>query len=408
MQCTKVLMLFNNKHRLLPLIFCATLSMLLACTQQPVPVTPARLEKPTSPPAAKAEIVIAAVGDVMMPESIQSAVAQDKHGYDLLFEKITPDLAAADITFANLETPVNHKAGVSGYPKFNAPRELLASLKKAGVDIVSIANNHAMDAGSNGLKRTIDNVGAAGIVLTGAGRNKTEASEIKKLTVRGITAAFLAYTYSTNQRLPRKSANAPGVNVLGPNSAADLARAAASVRQARADADLVVVSLHWGDEYATSPTAWQRRVASELIEAGADVLLGHHPHVLQPIESYTARDGRTGLIAYSLGNFISSQNAEVSYANKTHRKALRGDGIILSITATKEGGGTRVASAEFLPIWTLRESIGKAAVYRPVSLARELLMLGAKQKRDSTEEKLMQLLSYRQECIIQKLTGKPE
>jgi hypothetical protein len=98
----------------------------------------------------------------------------------------------------------------------------------------------------------------------------------------------------------------------------------------------------------------------------------------------------------------------VSYANKTHRKALRGDGIILSITATKEGGGTRVASAEFLPIWTLRESIGKATVYRPVSLARELLMLGAKEKRDRTEEKLMQLLSYRQECIIQKLTGKPE
>jgi poly-gamma-glutamate synthesis protein (capsule biosynthesis protein) len=170
----------------------------------------------------------------------------------------------------------------------------------------------------------------------------------------------------------------------------------------------VVVSLHWGAEFATSPTAWQRRIASELIEAGADLLLGHHPHVLQPIESYTARDGRTGLIAYSLGNFISSQNAEVSYANKTHRKALRGDGIILSITATKEGGGTRVASAEFLPIWTLRESIGKATVYRPVSLARELLMLGAKEKRDRTEEKLMQLLSYRQECIIQKLTGKPE
>jgi hypothetical protein len=130
--------------------------------------------------------------------------------------------------------------------------------------------------------------------------------------------------------------------------------------------------------------------------------------VLQPIESYAARDGRTGLIAYSLGNFISSQNAEVSYANKTHQKALRGDGIILSITAPKEGGRTRVAHAEFLPIWTLRESTGTAVVYRPVSLARELLMLGAKQKRDSTEEKLMQLLSYRQAFIIHKLTGRPE
>jgi poly-gamma-glutamate synthesis protein (capsule biosynthesis protein) len=344
----------------------------------------------------------------MMPGSIQSAAAKDKRGYDLLFEKITPDLAAADITFANLETPVDHTAGVSGYPRFNAPRELLASLKKAGVDIVSIANNHAMDAGSEGLRRTIDNIEAAGIVFIGAGRTKAEAAATRFLKTRGVNVAFLAYTYGTNRRPPHRSPDAPGVNIIGVGSDADLVRAAASVRQARADADLVVVSLHWGGEYATSPTTWQRRVASELIEAGADVLLGHHPHVLQPIESYAARDGRMGLIAYSLGNFISSQNADVSYANKTHQKALRGDGIILSITAPKEGGRTRVAHAEFLPIWTLRESTGTAVVYRPVSLARELLMLGAKQKRDSTEEKLMQLLSYRQAFIIHKLTGRPE
>ncbi len=401
-------MQYNNDHRLLPLVLGFLLSLFLSCTQQKIPVTPVRQVKPASPSASRTEVVIAAVGDIMMPESIQSAVAQAGHGYDLLFEKITPDLAVADITFANLETPVNHKAGVSGYPKFNAPRELLSSLKKAGVDIVSLANNHAMDAGSDGLKRTIDNVEAAGIVFIGAGRSNTEALAIRKITVRGITAAFLAYTYSTNQRLPRTSVEAPVVNVLGQNSEADLARAAASVRQARADADLVVVSLHWGDEYATSPTAWQRRVASELIEAGADVLIGHHPHVLQPFESCTARDGRTGLVAYSLGNFISSQSAEVSFENKTHRKALRGDGIILSITATKEGGRTRVAHAEFLPIWTLRESISKATVSRPVSLARELLILGAKGKRDSTEQRLFQLLRYRQEYIIKTLIGKPE
>jgi poly-gamma-glutamate synthesis protein (capsule biosynthesis protein) len=198
------------------------------------------------------------------------------------------------------------------------------------------------------------------------------------------------------------------VNIIGIDSETDLARAAAGVQQARADADLVVISLHWGDEYATSPTAWQRRVASELIEAGADVILGHHPHVLQPIESYIARDNRIGLIVYSLGNFISSQNTDVSYANKTHQKALRGDGIILSITATKEGDRTQVAHAEFLPIWSLCEPIGKASIYRPVSLARELAMLGAKQERDSAEEKLMHFLSYRQEYIISRLTGTSE
>jgi hypothetical protein len=114
------------------------------------------------------------------------------------------------------------------------------------------------------------------------------------------------------------------------------------------------------------------------------------------------------LIVYSLGNFISSQNADVSYANKTHRKALRGDGIILSITATKEGGRTQVAHAEFLPIWSLREPIGKAMVYRPVNLARELSLLGAKRKLETSEEKLMRLLIYRQKYIIRSLTGTPE
>ncbi|HEX9136247.1 MAG TPA: CapA family protein [Nitrospirota bacterium] len=344
----------------------------------------------------------------MMPESIQSVVVKDRRGYDLLFEKITPDLSTADITFANLETSVDHKAGVSGYPKFNARPELLDALKKAGVDIVSVANNHAMDMGPDGLKRTLDNIEATGLVFIGAGRTKAEAAKTKFLKTRGVNVAFLAYTYGTNQRLPRRSPDAPGVNIIGIDSEIDLSRAAASVRKARADADLVVVSLHWGHEYATSPTTWQRRVASELIEAGADILLGHHPHVLQPIENYITRDKRRGLIVYSLGNFVSSQNADVSYANKTNQKALRGDGIILSITATKEGGRTQAAHAEFLPIWSLREPIGKAMVYRPVSLARELSMLGAKHKLDTTEEKLMRLLSYRQEYIIRILTGTPE
>jgi len=397
----------RRTYRFMFLISYFILPLLSACPQQQLTPSPS-LEISTKHPSVKTEIIIAAVGDVMMPESIQSVVVKDKRGYDLLFEKITPDLSAADITFANLETSVDHKAGVSGYPKFNARPELLTSLKKAGVDIVSVANSHAMDKGPDGLKRTLDNIEAAGLVFIGAGRTKSEAAKTKFLKTRGVNVAFLAYTYGVNQWLPRRSPDAPGVNIIGNNSETDLIRAMASVRKARADADLVVVSLHWGDEYATSPTTWQRRVASELIEAGADVLLGHHPHVLQPIESYITRDKRKGLIVYSLGNFISSQNADVSFANKTHPKALRGDGIILSITATKEGGRTQAAHAEFLPIWSLREPIGKVMVYRPVSLARELSMLGAKHKLDTMEEKLMRLLSYRQEFIIRRLTGTAE
>jgi Bacterial capsule synthesis protein PGA_cap len=384
------------------LIFCVLWSLFSACERkQETPVLPKRSIAPAS---VKNEIIIAAVGDVMMPASIQAALSAKKHGYDVLFEKIAQDLQSADITFANLETTVDNKSDFSGYPKFNSHPALLPALRKAGVRIVSVANNHIMDAGTEGLKRTLGNIEAAGLVFIGAGRSKTEAAGIKYLKARGVNVAFLAYTYGTNQRLPRDAPRAPGVNILRKDSEPDLASALATVRRARASADLVVVSVHWGDEYAVDPTPWQRRAASELIESGADIILGHHPHVLQPIESHTARDGRTGLIVFSLGNFVSSQNAGITYQNKDHHKALRGDGIILSITVGKEDGKAAVERAEFEPIWSLRTKTGRGPVYLPVSLSREIAVLTAKQTKNAAENGLMQLLKYRQACIIRKLT----
>jgi poly-gamma-glutamate synthesis protein (capsule biosynthesis protein) len=197
------------------------------------------------------------------------------------------------------------------------------------------------------------------------------------------------------------------VNILRADSDSDLALAAADVEKARQSADLVVVSLHWGDEYRAIPTAWQRRVAAELIEAGADIILGHHPHVLQPIESHVARNGRQGLIAFSLGNFISSQNYGVANKNRTHRKALRGDGIILRIYAVKEQGKTSVAHAEFVPLWTLRDRSGKTVVYRPVNLAREIARLEALEKRTKEDEDTLGLLKFRMKVIVEQLTVKP-
>ena len=388
---------------LIPLIF---LFLFPACSQkQEVRLLP---KKTLMSSSAKTGIVIAAVGDVMMPTSIQAAATLEKRGYDFLFENITQDLRTADITFANLETPVDHKAASSGYPKFNSRPALLTALRKAGVSVVSVANNHIMDAGTEGLRRTLGNIEAAGLVFTGAGRSQTEAAEVKYLEAREVKVAFLAYTYGTNERLPRKAARASAVNILRTDSETDLGCAEAAVRRARTSADLVVVSLHWGNEYDLGPTPRQRQVASELVEAGADVILGHHPHVLQPIESHAASDGRRGLIVFSLGNFVTSQNAGITYANKDNRKALRGDGIILSITVVKDGGKARVERAEFLPIWSLRTKSGTRTVCRPVSLAREISILAAKETQTASEKGLVQLLRYRQACIIRKLTGKLE
>ncbi len=208
--------------------------------------------------------------------------------------------------------------------------------------------------------------------------------------------------------MPRKKKGMPSINILREGSGEDLALAASDVRKARQAADLVLVSLHWSDEYRTEPSSWQRKAATALIEAGADIILGHHPHVLQSIESYEARDGRLGLIAYSLGNFISSQNVGVTVKNRSQAKALRGDGIILMITIRKKHGTISLANVEYLPLWNVREKAGKTLISRPVSIDRERARLEAKNQRTAEEEKLLALLDYRRTVILERLSTRPE
>lgn len=357
--------------------------------------------------AKKKQITISGVGDVMMPLSIQSVAAKRGYNYDILFERIAPDLSAPHITFANLETPIDHTAEISGYPRFNSRRELLSALRRAGVDIVSIANNHVMDMGEAGLIRTIDNISEAGLAFVGAGRTKSEANEIKIISANGITCAFLAYTYGTNERLPGRRATSPGVNILRPDSDADLLKAIEKVKEARTAADIVIVSLHWGDEYSTTPSGWQKEAAYQLINAGADIIFGHHPHVLQPIETISTRDGRHALVAYSLGNFISSQNYGLSFKNRRDPRALRGDGVILNITASKSEDVVAIDRIEFIPIWTLREKEGGLYVARPVNIAAEVRRLEALSNREEDGEDILKLLRYRYKVITETLGPGP-
>lgn len=350
-------------------------------------------------------LVIAAIGDIMMPDSIQSAVRIHDNNYDLLFEKLRNDLQTADITIANLETPIDEKAPVSGYPKFNSRPGLLAALKRSGIDVISVANNHVMDAGTAGLRRMLDTIDAAGLVFVGAGRTKQEAAAARFLTVGGIKVAFLAYTYDVNQRLPRAGEDSPGVCVLHDGSEEDLARAAGQVRSARANADILVVMLHWGKEYATEQTAWQRHVAAALAEAGADILFGGHPHVLQTVETVNTRNGKRSLVAYSLGNFLSSQNAGISYRDKDCRKSLRGDGIILKVFTGRQNGRQSILRAEFLPLWTLRETGRGPVLPTPVSIADEIVRLRSRSGRTREKEELLKFLEHRKRVITGKITG---
>jgi poly-gamma-glutamate synthesis protein (capsule biosynthesis protein) len=236
-----------------------------------------------------------------MHQDVKRAADLDPAGFPDLWADLVPLFQGADLAFGNLETPVAPGTGRPGLPfQFNAPETLPAALRASGFTVLSTANNHAYDQGPMGVRETLERLKAAQLVAIGSGVDRAQAELPQILERQGIRVAFLGFTDLFNIDLNRR-ATEPWVRPL------DLEPALQAVREARAKADLVVVSVHWGNEYQHTPTKRQRDIARALVVAGCDVILGHHPHVLQPAELLEA-DGRRALVAYSLGNFISNQD----------------------------------------------------------------------------------------------------
>ena len=211
------------------------------------------------------------------------------------FTKVEPSLSSADVAIVNLEMAITERG--EPYDKefvFRAPGSAALTLAGAGVDVVSLANNHILDFGSEGLEDTISVLDEVGILRPGAGANNAEAYAPRVLVLDNeIRVAFV----SASAIIPggfSAGAERPGIA----DAKWAIPRVLAAVRAAASGNDVVVVSIHWGVERATCPSQDQRDLAQQLIEAGANLILGHHPHVLQPIETFD----RT-VIAYSLGNF---------------------------------------------------------------------------------------------------------
>jgi poly-gamma-glutamate capsule biosynthesis protein CapA/YwtB (metallophosphatase superfamily) len=244
-----------------------------------------------TPPASAREIVITAVGDIMLAGSGTATYA--RLGYDYPFAATTAELKNGDIVIGNLEAPISRHGREDTGKKFRyrSMAPTAAALRNAGFSIVTLANNHTMDFGDQGLKETLEHLDLAGIGHAGAGATLDTARRASIVSVKGVKVAVLAYSftypasfYATADR-PGTAPGAPGYYRR------DIARA-------REQADYVVVAMHWGAENTTVPKPYQVAVAHRAIDAGADVVLGHHPHVLQGIECY-----KQGVIFYSLGNY---------------------------------------------------------------------------------------------------------
>ncbi len=243
------------------------------------------------PPAPEPSITLMAVGDVMLDRGIDKQIR--KYGIEWPFKGVRETTRGADLAFCNLECPLSARGIKVTKPIcFKADPANVECLTDGGFDMISLANNHSMDCSRPGLIETMHYLAKSGIAYIGAGDTPSDAALPVIMTLKGIRIAFLA----RNAWLPEGAWFRPDA----PNSSyLDTETIESEVRQASEQADVVIVSLHWGIEYRMHSQPAQVELAHKIIDAGADLILGHHPHVLQKVEKYHG-----GVIAYSLGNFL--------------------------------------------------------------------------------------------------------
>jgi poly-gamma-glutamate synthesis protein (capsule biosynthesis protein) len=237
---------------------------------------------------------IVAGGDVMLARNV-GIRARARKDPAWPFREIAPVFADADIAFLNLESPFNDKGPLQLHGMiFKAEPEMIEGLKLAGIDIVSTANNHSRDQRSRGLEFTLDHLAANGILAVGTGKTETEAHAGQVIERNGTRFGFLAYTYDANNGNHKDTE--PRIAVLDAN------RMRQDLTALRSRADVILVSMHAGIEYAPKPNTQQIEFARAAIDAGAAAVIGHHPHVRQPVEWY-----KDAPIFYSLGNLVFDQ-----------------------------------------------------------------------------------------------------
>lgn len=264
------------------------------------------------------EITLMATGDNLMHMGVVNAGIQADGSYDysFLFEGISDFLELADIKITNQETILGgNEIGLSGYPKFNSPTELGEAIAEAGYNVVLHASNHAADRDIAGLLNCVsfwDNYPE--ILMVGIHEEAAESHEIPMLTVDDISFAILNYTYGPNmETIPGtirghldmlcdwdRNTGRLDFTTLNPQVLSD-------IEAAEKIADVVIVCPHWGTEYTTTPSSYQKAFAEQMTEAGADLIIGTHPHVVQPVEWVESENGNRALCYYSLGNYVSTQ-----------------------------------------------------------------------------------------------------
>ncbi len=284
--------------------------------------TPTPTPEPTPEPTPTPEPIrstLTLTGDVISHLSVIYGAGRYEDGqYDFrpMMHYVKPWIEQADYAITNLETTFAGPPDYSGYPYFNGPDSIGLGLKDAGFDLVNTTNNHSLDRNFEGLCRTLDVLDQQGLAHIGTYRTQEERDANHGIVVAdcgGISIAFLSYSYGTNAH-PVPAGKDWCINLFNSDYMTDLsvpymARLREDMAYAKTlNCDLIAVIMHWGVEYRKTPTNYQVEMAHTMVDLGADLVLGGHPHVLQPYEFITTQAGNSGFVCYSVGNFLSNQD----------------------------------------------------------------------------------------------------
>ncbi len=346
-----------------------------------------------------AQVTFAVAGDVIPHEPVRNAAAaagEGAAGWGSLFADVADVFHHADFGFVNLETPVApaHSHGSKPF-MFDAPIALIDALKANGIKIVSFANNHVMDQGWAGFAESREHLRDEGLLFAGSGDTAQQAWLPVITEANGIKVGWLGMTRWLNgNRNPDKD-DQPHVNFFpypeesGGAAGMDEAGVLDAIKKARGQCDFLVVSIHWGVEYAPAPRPEDVETAHKMLEAGASVIVGHHPHVLQPVETYKTADGRNTVIFYSLGNFLSNQSRTYVDGLMPDKNGDPRDSMIGLFSAVRKDYGPAGVTVELghvgvLPVWgennrnEMARGKEKTPVIHPVLIDREIPILQAR------------------------------
>ena len=328
------------------------------------------------------EATIVAVGDIIIHDDQLKAQFNEgtgEYNFDNNFKYVKAHIQSADIAIGNLETTLAGQAKkYTGYPLFNSPSSIVDAMTNCGFDILSTVNNHTIDRGSSGVLSTLKEIQKRNLKVIGTRENEIVKPYIIE-EVKGIKIGVISYSYETPRKGKSKTLNAieiPSdvVNLLNTFSyeyiEEDLKKIKVQIDEMKSKgAEAIIFFIHWGNEYERKPNVHQINIANALCDYGVDIILGSHPHVIQPIEFITSeKTGKRSLVVYSMGNFISNQQYE-----RTNNRYTE-DGIIVNIDIVKSdlSNSITISGVSYIPTWVHRYTDNNKFIYEVLPLTDAL------------------------------------